>query len=129
MSRVGGSLTGQVKLPASEISTCSNCGGTLEEASDLGCMVCLLRVGLSGEDQIGEGSLAAADGRFGIYVIERRDDGGLHELGRGAMGVTFCAIDTSLQRKVALKIIKTDVAAGREECARFMRGARAAATL
>lgn len=118
-----------MKLSSPEISECSTCGGALDETSDLGCMVCLLRVGLSGEDQIGEGWLAAADDRFGIYVIERRDDGTLHELGHGAMGVTYRALDTSLQRKVALKIIKTDVAAGTEARARFMRGARAAATL
>jgi serine/threonine protein kinase/Flp pilus assembly protein TadD len=121
-----------MKLSAPEISTCSTCGAASEETSDgdLGCMVCLLRVGLSGEDQIGEDLLAAADDRFGIYVIERHDDGSLYELGRGAMGVTFCAIDTSLQRKVALKIIKTDLAARSAEAReRFMREARAAAAL
>jgi serine/threonine protein kinase/TolB-like protein/lipoprotein NlpI len=120
-----------MELSAAKISTCSTCGTVLEETSsgDLGCMVCLLRVGLSGEDHVAEEQLAPADGRFGIYVIECRDDGSLHELGRGAMGVTFCALDTSLQRKVALKIIKTDIAAGTEARARFMRGARAAATL
>ena len=46
------------------------------------------------------------------------------------MGVTYRAIDTSLQRKVALKIIRIDVAersANARE--RFMREARAAAAL
>src|SRR5262249_21312336 len=56
--------------------------------------------------------------------------GSLYELGRGAMGVTYRATDTSLQRKVALKIIKIDIgersADARE---RFMREARAAAAL
>jgi serine/threonine protein kinase/tetratricopeptide (TPR) repeat protein len=119
-----------MKLSAPETSTCSTCGAALEETSDLGCMVCLLRVGLSGEDQVEEDRLAPADDRFGIYTIERHDDGNLHELGRGAMGVTFCAIDTSLQRKVALKIIKTDLAARSAEAReRFMREARAAAAL
>jgi tetratricopeptide (TPR) repeat protein len=120
-----------MKLSALEISTCSTCGAALEETSnaDLGCMVCLLRVGLGG-DQVGEDLPVAANDRFGIYVIERHDDGSLHELGRGAMGVTFCAIDTSLQRKVALKIIKTDLAARSAEAReRFMREARAAAAL
>ena len=46
------------------------------------------------------------------------------------MGVTYLAIDTSLQRKVALKIIKMDVAARSTEAReRFLREARAAATL
>jgi serine/threonine protein kinase/Flp pilus assembly protein TadD len=121
-----------MKVSDPGISTCPTCGTALEEMSNgnLGCMVCLLRVGLSGEDQIDEDCRAPADDRFGIYVIERRDDGSLYELGHGAMGVTYRAIDTSLQRKVALKIIKTDLAARSAEVReRFMRGARAAAAL
>jgi serine/threonine protein kinase/Tfp pilus assembly protein PilF len=89
-------------------------------------MVCLLRVGIGSEDP----GAASPGNRFGVYSIERRDDGSLHELGRGAMGVTYRAIDTSLQRKVALKIIKTDLAARSGEAReRFMREARAAAAL
>ncbi|MEP7016348.1 MAG: protein kinase [Verrucomicrobiota bacterium] len=110
---------------------CSACGSALEETSngEFGCMVCLLRVGLSNDDPVGGNSPGAAD-RFGIYVIDRREDGSLYELGRGAMGVTYRAIDTTLQRKVALKIINVDLAARSGEAReRFMRGARAAAAL
>ena len=54
----------------------------------------------------------------------------LDELGRGAMGVTYRATDTSLQRKVALKIIQTDIAERNADAReRFMREARAAAAL
>ena len=68
--------------------------------------------------------------RFGVYEIDRREDGSLYELGRGAMGVTYRATDTSLQRKVALKIIKTDIAERSADAReRFMREARAAAAL
>jgi len=71
-----------------------------------------------------------SDGRFGVYEIDRRDDGSLYELGRGAMGVTYRATDTSLQRKVALKIIKIDIAARSADAReRFIREARAAAAL
>ena len=46
------------------------------------------------------------------------------------MGVTYRATDTSLQRKVALKIIKTDIAERSADAReRFMREARAAAAL
>jgi len=66
--------------------------------------------------------------RFGVYEIDHREDGSLHELGRGAMGITYRATDTSLQRKVALKIIKTDIAERSADAReRFVREARAAA--
>ena len=68
--------------------------------------------------------------RFGVYEIDCHADGSLCELGRGAMGVTYRATDTSLQRKVALKIIKTDIAERSADAReRFMREARAAAAL
>ena len=45
------------------------------------------------------------------------------------MGVTFRAIDASLERPVALKIIQADLGRGAEARERFMREARAAAGL
>src|SRR3954447_5748809 len=99
---------------APEISTCPNCGGALVETSggQLGCMICLLRAGIGSEEELQQDSThepLESDGRFGVYEIDRREDGNLYELGRGAMGVTYRATDTTLQRKVALKIIKSDV--------------------
>ncbi len=111
-------------------TTCVKCGAALEGASspDLGCMVCML--------QLASAKLPAAFDRdspleqFGQYVIEKCEDGRAWKLGRGAMGVTYRATDSILQRSVALKIISIDhapnAAAARE---RFLREARAAAAL
>jgi len=128
-----------MQSPAQEISTCPTCGRALEETSGggLGCMVCLLRVGIGGEDDLEQSALGKStpkafggDERFGGYEIERLPDGSLYELGRGAMAVTYRAIDAALQRKVALKIIKIGIARRSAEAReRFMREARAAAGL
>src|ERR1043166_9263737 len=118
-----------------EISTCPDCGRPLEETlgGELGCMTCWLRAGISVEDGESQDSISHGfEGydHFGVYKIDRRDGGSLYELGHGAMGVTYRAIDTTLQRKVALKIIRIAVAGrskeGRES---FLREARAAAAL
>src|SRR5262249_10392658 len=118
---------------ARQLSTCPTCGAALEETpgGELGCMSCLLRAGIGSEvETVHDSTPDALEGgvRFGVYEIDRREDGSLYELGRGAMGVTYRATDTSLQCKVALKIIKTDIAARSADAReRFMREARAAA--
>src|SRR5437773_2770099 len=94
------------------------------------CMICLLRVGFDGAEEPNEALLSCVADRLGNYRIERRDDGTLWELGRGAMGVTYRALDTSLQRPVALKLIDSEwVKRGAEARERFMREARTAASL
>ncbi len=59
---------------------------------------------------------------FGRYRIRRI-------LGEGAMGAVYLALDTQLHRKVALKIPKVNSSEDSKFIARFLREARAAATL
>ena len=94
-------------------------------------MFCLLQAGIGSEEEMTKDSTPDVFGgstRFGVYEIDCHADGSFCELGRGAMGVTYRATDTSLQRKVALKIIKTDIAERSTDAReRFVREARAAA--
>ena len=122
-----------MQVQATSAAVCPECGTRLEGtfSRNLGhCMICLLRVGFDGAEEPNEAPLSSVADRLGNYRIERRYDGSLWELGRGAMGVTYRAIDTSLQRPVALKLIDPEwVKRGAEARERFMREARAAASL
>ena len=122
-------------MPAPQTTTtvCPECGTRLEGGFSPGlgrCMICLLRVGFDGAEEPDEALFNPVADRLGTYRIEHRDDGTLWELGRGAMGVTYRAVDTSLQRPVALKIVDSEwIKRGAEARERFMREARAAAAL
>ena len=75
-----------------QTSTCPNCGGVLEEtpSGQLGCMSCLLRAGIGSEEKtVHDSTPDVLEGglRFGVYKIDCREDGGLYELGRGAMEI------------------------------------------
>ena len=122
--------------------TCSICGRKLPPSNPAAsCPVCLLRIALdpaSGGDLLmDEGILAesaptapeTSPRRFGHYEILIRPDGSLHELGHGAMGITFKAIDLNLHIPVALKVLNLQLL--KEELARrrFLREARSAANV
>lgn len=66
---------------------------------------------------------------FRHYIVERRPDGALWELGRGGMGVTYKAIDVNLRCPVALKIIGPQCFGSESSRRRFIREARLAAQI
>src|SRR4029077_1736402 len=111
---------------------CDTCGSPIEttSAGDLGCVACLIATGFDAETEQTDIALASAPHQLGAYTIEHHADGSAWELGHGAMGVTYRAIDKALDRPVALKIINTDRGSHSAEARqRFMREARAAAAL
>jgi serine/threonine protein kinase/Tfp pilus assembly protein PilF len=111
---------------------CETCGSPIDttSAGDLGCIACLIGTGLDAEAELADTAFASAPDQLGAYTIEHHADGTAWELGRGAMGVTYRAIDKPLDRPVALKIINTDGQSHSAEAReRFMREARAAAAL
>src|SRR6267378_6928561 len=122
-----------MQAQATSAAVCPECGTRLEGGFSRNlerCMICLLRVGFGGTEEPDEAPLSSVADRLGNYRIERHDDGTLWELGRGAMGLTYRALDTSLRRAVALKLIDSEwVKCGAEARERFMREARTAASL
>jgi serine/threonine protein kinase/Tfp pilus assembly protein PilF len=124
----------EIAMPAISKSArvCETCGSPIEttSAGDLGCINCLLGAGLDVDAKQTEGAIGPTLDQLGAYTIEHHADGSVWELGRGAMGVTYRAIDKALDRPVALKIINTDGGSHSAEAReRFMREARAAAAL
>ena len=106
------------------VDRCEVCGAVLDDSlGDLGCPTCLLRAG------IGHSTPVEQAQQFGPFTIERCPDGSLDELGRGAMGITYRAVDRSLNRPVALKTIDPRQNGSDQTRGRFMREARAAAGL
>jgi hypothetical protein len=108
--------------------TCSICG-TLFDSGSESCPVCALRDALQSETRAFEIPPTDSDLRFEHYRVLKNEDGTPIELGRGAMGVTYKAFDVLLHRPVALKIINALFIGDASARNRFVREARAAASV
>lgn len=105
---------------------CPACGALLPEAGE-SCPVCALRQALG--TQTYSHSNTSSELRFEHYTVLQNGEGKPFELGRGAMGVTYKAFDVHLQRPAALKIINAQLLGNESVQARFIREARAAASV
>src|SRR4029077_10309082 len=118
--------------------TCPSCGNEFSGAIEF-CPVCMLReacvggeagsgVPTSGEVPV-EATPEVLAERFENYEILMREDRTPVELGRGAMGVTYKAFDVDLRCPVALKVISGRYLNDESVRLRFLREARAAASV
>ena len=130
--------------PQQEARTCPVCGTKLSAAggSDF-CPVCILRgapagasaaTGESGSASESAASPGDTDGtpqvrRFEHYEVMVDEDGRPIELGRGAMGITYKALDVDLRCPVTLKVISERYLGDESAQLRFLREARAAAII
>jgi serine/threonine protein kinase len=97
----------------------------------------MLRKGLAGGVESGESSIEEAAKptpvqalqRFEHYELVTGEDGKPLELGRGAMGVTYKAFDVDLRCPVTLKVISERYLGDESARLRFLREARAAASV
>jgi serine/threonine protein kinase len=106
---------------------CRGCHTSIDpNASHYGyCVDCLLKPLFDFADLNPENS----ENQFEPYQVLTHPDGSFDELGRGSMGITYRAIDTTLEFPVALKVIDFKAAGVESNRDRFLREARAAAKL
>ena len=111
---------------------CPSCGNEFSGAMEF-CPVCMLRKAVAGGVESGEFSaettLTHVPQRFEHYELVSDEDGKPAELGRGAMGVTYKAFDVDLRCPVTLKVINDKYLGDESARLRFLREARAAATV
>ena len=129
-------------LAQREIRTCAVCGTKFSVTSDAGfCPVCILRgvaskgslpaevlePAYASEHSSDEEEGASVARQFENYELLRDEDGRPVELGRGAMGVTYKALDVDLRCPVTLKLIRERYVGDESARLRFLREARVAA--
>ncbi|HTD54387.1 MAG TPA: serine/threonine-protein kinase, partial [Silvibacterium sp.] len=127
-----------------EIRTCPACGTKFSASGAAGvCPVCILLGAVGGESASSKAPDVASalehgfeqrdptsvSRRFENYELMVDERGTPIELGRGAMGITYKAFDVDLRCPVTLKVINKRYVGEESARRRFLREARAAASL
>jgi predicted ATPase len=124
-------------MKAGDRRTCKVCGTQVSASREV-CPVCLLRAVIteeaSTEESASELALVGSISepvrrRFENYELMLHADGRPIELGRGVMGVTYKAFDVDLRCPVTLKVISERYVGDQSARLRFLREARAAASV
>src|ERR1700730_5450921 len=116
--------------------TCKDCGNEFSGGMEF-CPVCMLRKALDPEIESGESpsehsvepTAERLAQRFENYELAKDDDGTPVEVGRGAMGVTYKALEVDLRCPVTLKVISERYLGDQSARLRFLRQGRAAASV
>jgi WD40 repeat protein/serine/threonine protein kinase len=131
-------------LAQREIRACQVCGTKFSATNHIECCpVCLLRGAAGGQGAVicsldpgSESEPGSNDARprelatrFENYELAIGENGKPIELGRGAMGITYKAFDVDLRVPVTLKVISERYLSDESARLRFLREARAAASL
>ena len=115
---------------------CSSCGREFSAGLEY-CPLCMLSgalaAGAASDAPSCEAALAPPGEpktlRFEHYELLQAEDGRPVELGRGAMGITYKAFDVDLHCPVTLKVISEKYLGEESARLRFLREARAAASV
>src|SRR6266403_5303171 len=123
----------QADLAARERRVCSVCGAKFSATRNSEfCPMCMLRQALPDAVESVESPFedtVTLTERFEHYELVKDEHGNPIELGRGAMGITYKAFDVDLQYAVTLKVISERYLGDESARLRFLREARAAASV
>ena len=121
-------------MKTEERRACPSCGNEFSGAMEF-CPVCMLRGVLDEETEtlsertLSEPTLEGGARRFEHYELVKGVDGKPVKLGRGSMGITYKAFDVDLRCPVTLKVINERNLGDESARLRFLREARAAASV